>query len=195
MSFITGTQAELLYSLPSAVTKNTYTTQAAYTGVLGTNTVCSIPAGYFLSDNPNPVGRSLFLKAFGTIANTSTATFANAIGVNPVAGAITSPTPITINTAYTPTASITTGWFMEAWFTCTAFATSTMTLQVNGDVTYMTVASGGAVSTGPSQQIFNGTFTGLDPRVQQYVELFGTWSASAAGNTTTVQQMFLWGLN
>jgi hypothetical protein len=35
----------------------------------------------------------------------------------------------------------------------------------------------------------------LDPRVTQYVELFGTWSASAAGNTTTLQQMVLWGLN
>lgn len=193
MSFITGTQAELLYSLPSAVTKNTYTTIAAYTGVLGTNTVCSIPAGYFLSDNPNPVGRCLYLKAFGTIANTSAATFANAINVNPTAG--TSTGNITINTAYTPTASVTAGWFLEAWFTCTAFATSTFSLQCNGDVTYMTVASGGAVSTAPSQQVFSGTFTGLDPRVQQYVELFGTWSASAAGNTTTVQQEFLWGLN
>lgn len=193
MSFNTGTQTELLYTLSSAITKNTYTTQAAYTGVLGTNTVCSIPAGWAMSDNPNPVGRSLYLKAFGTIANTSTATFANAINVNPTAGTTTGN--IVINTAYTPTASVTAGWILEAWFTITAYASSTMTLQCNGDVTYMTVASGGAVSTAPPQQIFNGTFTGLDPRVQQYVELFGTWSASAAGNTTTVQQMLLWGLN
>jgi hypothetical protein len=35
----------------------------------------------------------------------------------------------------------------------------------------------------------------VDPRVELYIELFGTWSASAAGNTTTLQQMFLWGLN
>jgi hypothetical protein len=27
------------------------------------------------------------------------------------------------------------------------------------------------------------------------VELFGTWSASSASNTTTVQQMLLWGDN
>jgi len=31
--------------------------------------------------------------------------------------------------------------------------------------------------------------------VINYVELFGTWSASNAANTTTVQQIFLWGLN
>ena len=42
---------------------------------------------------------------------------------------------------------------------------------------------------------FTGTHTGIDPRVVNYVEVFGTWNASAAGNTTTVQQMFLWGLN
>lgn len=193
MSFISGTQAELLYTLSSAVTKNTYTTQAAYTGVAGTNTLCSIDAGFFRGTDPNPVGRALYLKVWGTIANTSAATFANAININPTAGTATGN--IVINTAYTPTASVTAGWSLEAWFTCTAFATSTFTLQANGSVEYMTVASGGAVSTAPSQQIFNGTFSGLDPRVQQYVELFGTWSASSASNTTTVQQMFLWGLN
>lgn len=193
MSFITGTQCEVLYSLNTAITKNNYSAIAAYTGVLGTNTVCSIPAGFFIGLNPNPVGRALYLKAFGTIANTAAATFANAINVNPTAG--TSTGNITINTAYTPTASVTAGWFLEAWITCTAYLSSTMTLQCNGDVTYMTIASGGLVSTAPSQQVWNGTFTSLDPRVQQYVELFGTWSVANAANTTTVQQMMLLGLN
>lgn len=193
MSFVTGTQVELLYSLPAAVTKNTYTTIAAYTGVLGTNTVCSIPAGWAMNEGVNPIGRALQLKAMGTIANTAAATFANAINVNPTAG--TSTGNITINTAYTPTASVTAQWVIEAWFTITAFATSTMTVQSNGTVTYMTAASGGAVSTAAPQQIWGGTFTGLDPRVTQYVELFGTWSASNAANTTTVQQMLLYGLN
>ena len=193
MSFVTGTQAELLYTLNASITKNTYTTIAAYTGVAGTNPVCAIPAGWLINENPNPVGRALFFKAFGTIANTAAATFANAINVNPTAG--TSTGNITVNTAYTPTAAVTAGWFVEAWLTCTAFATSTCTFQCNGTVTYMTVASGGAVSTAPPQQVFSGTFAGLDPRVAQYVELFGTWSASSASNTTTVQQMFLWGLN
>ncbi len=193
MSFWTGTVTELLYSLSSPVTKNTYTAQAAYTGVAGTNTVCSIPAGWARSDNPNPIGRTLHLKAFGTIATTSAATFANAINVNPTPGTTTNA--IVINTAYTPTAAVTAGWFLDAFLTVTAFATSTMTLECDGAVTYMTVASGGAVSTAAPEQIFTGTFTGLDPRVEQYVELFGTWSASAAGNSTTVKQMLLSGLN
>jgi hypothetical protein len=193
VSFTTGTQAELLFSMPASVTKNTYTTIAAITGVAGTNEVCSIPAGLF-GPNPNPVGRSLLLEVWGTIANTAAATFAMNINVNPTAG--TSTNNLAINTAYTPTASVTAPWRMRAYLTCTAFATSTFTLQANGTVTYQTVASGGAVQTACPQADFTGTFaTSMDPRVQQYVELFGTWSSSSSSNTTTVQQMFLWGLN
>lgn len=193
MSFNTGTQVEILYSLNTAITKNTYTTIAAYTGAVGTNTVAAIPAGWAMNEGVNPIGRALQLKAMGTIANTAAATFANAINVNPTAGSSTGN--ITINTAYTPTAAVTAQWVLESWMTITAFATSTMSLQINGIVTYNTVATGGAVSTAAPQAIFGGTLTGLDPRVTQYVELFGTWSASSASNTTTVQQMLLYGLN
>src|SRR5437763_16341430 len=87
MSFITGTQAELLYSLDSSITKNTYATEAAFTGVLGTNRVCAIAAGCFSNDNPNPVGRPLYLHVEGTIATTAAATFAVNLGLDPTAGA------------------------------------------------------------------------------------------------------------
>ena len=192
MSFITGTQAELLYTLPATVTKNTYTTQAAYTGVAGTNPVCSIPPGWLISANPNPVGRSLYLMVYGTIANTAAATFAVNLGLDSAAGTIANS--LAVNAAYTPTASVTAPWLLEAWYTCTTFSTSSAVFQVNGWVRYESVASGGAPTTTGQVSGFTGTQTG-DPRVQQYIELFGTWSASSASNTTSVQQMFLWGLN
>ncbi len=195
MSFTTGTQAELLYTLPSAVTKNTYTTQAAFPGVLGTNTVCSVSPGWLLNDSPNPVGRALYLKAMGTVANTAAATLAMALGLNPIAGAVTTPTPITVCAASTPLAATTTLWSVEAWFTCTTFATSTATYQINGSVRWGNAATGGAVVASDQTGDFQGTFANVDPRVQLYVELFGTWSVSNVANTTTVQQMFLWGLN
>jgi|SRR6516162_1054276 len=193
MSFFSGTQTEVLYALAAPVTKNTYTTIAAYTGVAGTNPICSIPPGWALNDNPNPISRGLYLHAEGTIANTAAATFANAININPTVA--TSTSNITINAAYTPTASVTAPWHLDAWMTITAFATSTMTIQCNGRIVYESVATGGAPTTTSQASGFSGTWTGLDPRVQQYVELFGTWNASAAGNTTTVQQLFLFGLN
>jgi hypothetical protein len=193
VSFTTGTQAEVLYTLNASVTKNTYTSIAAYTGVAGTNTVCAIPAGWAINEGVNPVGRALMLKVEGIIANTGAATFANAINVNPTVA--TSTGNITINTAYTPTAALTAPFHVEAYMTVTAFATSTMTLQINGKVEYESIAAGGAPSTGRQAAGFQGTIASLDPRVTQYVELFGTWSASSASNTTTVHQMLLFGLN
>ena len=194
MSFVTGTQAELLYSLTSAITKNNYSAQAAFTGVLGTNTVCNIPAGWLNSgSNPNPVGRSLLLEVWGNTATTSAATLAVALGLDPTGGTINQS--ITVAGALAPTAAVTCPFYLTARYTCTAYATSTATYQVNGTWRVESVASGGVPTTAAQCSGFAGTHTGVDPRVINYVELFGTWSVGAAGNTTTVQQMFLWGLN
>ncbi len=193
MSFTTGTQTELLYSLPAAVTKNTYTTEAAFSGVLGTNTVCKIKAGWLIDNVPNPVGRSLLLEAWGTIATTSAATFAVNLGLDVTAG--TKVNSIGVYTATAPTAAVTAPWYMTARYTCTAFASSTASYQVNGIWRQEAVASGGALGATGMGTGFQGSLTGIDPRIDMFIELFGTWSASASGNTTTLQQEFLFGLN
>jgi len=195
VSFTTGTQTELLYTLQAAVTKNTYTTEAAFSGVAGTNPLCSLPAGYFASEVPNPVGRSLYLKCAGTIATTSAATIAINLGFDSAAG--TKANSVTVMAATAPVAAITATWALEAWYTCTAFVTTQMTLQVNGTYRMEGAAAGGAAVATALATGFQGSISGatMDPRVQYYIELFGTWSASAAGNTTTLQQMLLFGLD
>lgn len=193
MSFFTGTQSELLYVMPAAVTKNTYTTIAAFSGVAGTNTVCSIPPGFLTNENPNPVGKTLLLEAMGTIATTAAATFAVNLNINPTVA--TSTGNIAVAGALAPTAATTCPFHLKAYITCSAFATSTATYQINGQWRVESVASGGVPTTAAQSSGFSGSIASLDPRVTQYVELFGTWSASAAGNTTTLQQMLLWGLN
>jgi hypothetical protein len=193
VSFGTGTIVEQIYSLPTSITKNNYTTQAAFTGVPATNTACLLPAGWLLNDVPNPIGRKLKLEVWGTIANTAGATFAVALGLDPTAGTIANS--ITINAAYTPTAALTAPWYLMATYTCTAFLTTTATFQVNGVVRYESVASGGAPTTTAQEAGFSGTHAGFNPRVDNYIELFGTWSAASASNTTTVQQMDLFGNN
>jgi hypothetical protein len=192
VSLTTGIPLEQLYSLSTAITKNNYSAQAAFTGVLATNTVCKLPGGWLANDSPNPVGRCLILEVDGTIANTAAATFAMALGLDPTGGTIASS--ITVNAAYTPLASNTTGWFFRAKYTCTAFLTSTATFQVNGTIRYENVATGGAPVTTAQCGWFQGTQT-LDPRIDNYIELFGTWSVANAANTTTVQQMDLFGNN
>lgn len=193
MSFLTGTQAELLYVMPAPITKNTYTTEAAFTGVAGTNVICKIPAGYFANDNPNPVGRSLYLQGWGVIANTAAATFAVNLGLDTTAG--TKINAVGVMAATAPVAAVTAPLHFEAWYTCTAFATTTMSLQVNGSWAQAGAASGGAGTAGALSSQFRGTLTGLSTTADLFIELFGTWSASSASNTTTVDQMMLWGLN
>ncbi len=192
MSFYSGTQAELLYTLPATLTKNTYTTEAAFTGVAGTNTVCSIPAGYFLNDNPNPIGRMLHYKAMGTVGNTAAATFVINLGLDTTAG--TKANATAVMTATAPPVAAGAPWFLDAFFTCTAYASTTFTLQLTGNFR-MESSNAGAAGSGPLCTGFSASITGLVPTTQYFIELFGTWSASSASNTTTVQQVMLWGLN
>lgn len=195
MSGLTGTQMELLYSLGANITKNTYTTEAPFSGVIGTNTVCRLQGNYFNNDNPNPVQRALYLLVRGTIATTSAATLAVNLGFDPTAN--TKANAIAVMSATAPVAAITAGFTLEAHYTCQAFVSSQLTLQVNGTWVMEGSASGGAAVATALRTAFSGTISGAtaDPRVDNYIELFGTWSASAAGNTTTINQMMLWGLN
>ncbi|SRR6266568_400009 len=192
MSFYTATNAELLYTLPAAVTKNTYTTEAVFSAVAGTTPVCLLPGNYFI-DNPNPVGRSLYLVARGIIANTAAATFAVNLGFDTTAG--TKANNVAVMAATAPVATFTAPFTFEAWMTCTAFASTTMTLQINGTWAMEGANSAGAAVATALRTSFQTSLTTLVPSTSYYIELFGTWSASSASNTTTLHQMLLWGLN
>jgi hypothetical protein len=193
VSFTTGTQAELLYVLPAAVTKNTYTTIAVLSAPAATAPVAKIQGG-LLASVPSPIGRAFYLKAFGTIANTAAATFFPSLSFGTTAGTVANNNALYAATA--PTASVTAPWGMEAWITCQAAGeTGGTTFQVNGRWDQAIVASASALSTAPWSQQFSFSVTGLLESTTYYVELAGTWSASSASNTTTLQQMFFWGLN
>lgn len=193
MSGYTMTQAELLYTLAAPVTKNTYTSSAVFSAPSATAPVAAIPAQYFGS-NPNGVGRALYLKAMGSIATTAAATFAPTLGIDSAAGTLANGQAIYAATA--PTAAVTAQWLLEAWITCQAVGQGGgMTLQVNGKWDQSILATGGALSTAPFSAQFAGSVTGLLASTQYFLELWGVWSASAAGNTTTLQQMLLFGLN
>jgi hypothetical protein len=195
VSFYTGTQAELLYTLPAAVTKNTYTTQAIFSAPAATAPVPTVPAGYFINPPASGPGKALWLKAMGTIATTSAATFALGLGVDPTPGTIANATALIAATA--PTASVTAAFRFEAWITARAVAAGAgMTLQVDGqwEMDGATATAGAAVAAGLKNG-FSASITGLNSTLAYSLELLGTWSASAAGNTTTLNQMFLLGLN
>jgi len=193
MSGYTMTQNELLYNLPAAVTKNTYTTQAPISAVASTSIPRAlVPAGYF-----GVVGKSLRVTARGTIANTAAATFIFAGGLDAAAGTIAGSGGATLFTsaALTPTASVTAQWDMDFDITCQAVGNLGTTLQCNGKILVSSVASSGAWNSTAQAAFFGNNLTGLNNEISLFLELFGTWSASSASNTTTLQQMRVYGEN
>lgn len=194
MSFYTGTQSELLYTLPAAVTKNTYTTQAILSAPAATAPVAQIPGGYFMNPPAFGPGKALYFKALGTIANTAAATFSPAFGVDPTPGTIANAT--TIAAAVAPTAATTTVWNLEMWITARAVGqTGGLTLQVDGRWAQEVTASAAAPAASALTTGFSVSITGLQGQLAYALELLGTWSASSASNTTTLNQAFLFGLN
>lgn len=186
MSGYTMTQPELYYALPAAITKNTYTSQAPISAIASSSVPrCVVPALYF-----NQVGKAAHVKAWGTIANASAATFIFAAGLDAAAGTIGGTGGATLFTtaALTPTASVTAPWFLDMDITCQAVGNLGTTLQVNADLTVNNVASSGAWGTGSQETMCANTLTGLNNEIALWLELFGTWSASSASNTTTLQQ-------
>lgn len=195
MSFYTGTQTELLYTLPAAVTKNTYTTQAIMSALAASAPVATIPANYFINPPASGPGKALFLKALGTIANTASATFALGLGIDPTPGTIANAQALSTTIA-PPGGTTTCEFHIEAWITARVVGqTGGMTLQIDGSFVMDATGTGGTPSASSLRSGFGVSVTGLQGQLAYSLELLGTWSASSASNTTTLNQMFLFGLN
>jgi hypothetical protein len=201
MSFYTGTVKEQLYSLPTTVTKNAYTSQAILTAGgpsvtygVGQAPRCIIPANFFGS-NPNGVGRTLFGHIAGTMACTSAATIAVVLLWNPTPGTI-GTTLATPWPTLAPTAAVTCEWDFEFWITAAQAGAGTtgLTLQLNGRWQQSVVAAG-VLSTAPQWIMVDTSTASLNAESQAELALAGTWSASNAANTTTVKQFQLFGCN
>ena len=190
MSNLNPVGAELLYSLPANVTKNTFTTQAVIS-VPTSSTLphCIVPANYF-GAVPYGVSRSLLLVAKGVIGNTAAATFTGVLGWDTAQGTLAN------SITYWPILTVTNGalWQLDVWYTCQQVGSAGLTLQVNGEYRQSVVASG-TLSTAPQSVMFQTALTGINAESLAYIELWGTWSASNSLNTTTVNQMQLFGLN
>jgi hypothetical protein len=191
MSGYTMTQTEALYTLGAAVTKNTFTSNAIITATSAAARAL-VPQNFFAAV-PNGIGRGLYGHMEGTVATTAAATVAITL--------IWDPTPGTIGTTLAtpwptlaPTAAVTCLWSLDFWITAQAVGAAGLTLQCNGEWRQSVVASG-TLSTAPQTVKFQSNTTGLNSESQAEIALAATWSASAAGNTTTVQQFDLFGLN
>jgi hypothetical protein len=190
MSFYSGTQAEVLYSLPAPITNTAFTTQRVVSAPTATAPVATIPAGFFGSV-PNGVGRALLIRGFGTLANQATAaTLAPVLALDAAAGTLLAAGTIFTLPAITPTASTVVPFNFEIYVTANVVgATGGTTLQCNGEWRHSVAATSTIpVATNLNTHVST-SLTTLSAGAQLFPELWCTCSAS--GTTAIVLQQFL----
>lgn len=192
MSFYTGTQAEVLYSMVTPVT----TTVSGTTQVLasaGSGAPRAIlPANFFGYQN---IGRTVLVMGRGTqTTSAGNPTLKLDLGLDTTAGTNANNTPLYPATALTP--SITgLGFQFDALIVCSAVSSTTTTLQVNGKIEFGTTAAGTAASAAYFSNWYNTQLTTYNSEIQSFVELFVTWGTNTAGNSMILKEFVVMGLN
>jgi hypothetical protein len=201
VSFVTGTQCELLYALPASATAVTAASATVLSASSTTNPAFQLPA-YFFS-NTYGVGKSLLLKGGGWFTVGSTAvTDIFQVGLDTTAGTLA--TVIAKTGTFTTVASVTDGAFdFEVMLTATAIGSSG-TLNAVGHMHWGPANNAAA----PTQSAYSSTLSGqpmmigtpqtavsFNNSTAYFLELFNTWSVTTGAPTITLTNFFVFGLN
>jgi hypothetical protein len=198
ISFLTGTQAELLFSMPAngAAVSGTVTTGTAalITPIGGATTPAFFLPAYFFGDTYG-VGKSILIQGGGTLANgATTETLQLGIYIDTTIG--TPGTALCRTGAFSPFGASTaqTGaFFFEALITATSVGTAA-TLNAVGRV-----FTGQAGTTGTAAgSVFlmgSGTQPTFNNSSGYFIELYASFGATTTSQTVTLTNMLVWGLN
>ena len=195
MSFLTGTNTELIYaSLNAGTAKNTFTSEVTINDTAGMGVQCHLPPDFWLANNGQP-GRGIKIIAEGIFSSTATPTYTFTIRSGAAAN--------TTSAILLGSAAITTGsgvsnqyWRLEGEVVLTAIgaAGTNSTVRGIGYILAPGAASpfiypvyGGAASPG--------TVATLDTSITNYINFNVACSASSASNTITLQKLQVFGLN
>lgn len=207
MSFITGTQTELLYAMPAkgaavVAAASTVMTQANAGGVAGG--AYQLPAGYF----SGAAARSLLIKgggygSVGSTADTLTITF----NLDTTAGTALAGGLLGGTGAITPVISVSYLWEFELMVTATATGVSAGVLQTIGHLnigqtatpnaqaptigTWAAASSMNTISLGG----VNAGLASVNTQISYFVEAFAAWSATTGAPSITLSNFYVFGLN
>lgn len=195
MSFITGTNAELLYANTTAGTaKASFTSEVQINDTTGMGVQAHLPPDFFLP-NPTAVGKGIRIVARGILSSTGTPTYTFTVRSG---------------TAGSTTAAILLG---SAALT-TGSGVSNQPFELQGDVYLVSQGAAGANSTvrgtgmivcpglattiagvGAGASLTTPTATTFDCSITNFVNFNVTCSASSSSNTITLQSLQVYGLN
>lgn len=196
MSFITGTNTELIYaSTTPGTAKNTFTSEVQINDTAGMGPQAHLPADFWLPQN-NQNGRAIRIVARGILSSTSTPTYTFTVRFG-AAGNTTSAI-VAGSAAITTASSISNkGWEFEADIIMKTIA---------GAGTNSTVVGSGFVTSpagfaSPFQyELWGGaaqpgTVATVDTSIVNYINFNVACSASSASNSIQVLQLLVFGLN
>ena len=197
MSFVTGTQAELLYSMPASGSAVSGTVTTGTAALIGGGSGANLPAyqlpAYFFGDTYG-VAKSMLIQGGGTfVTEGTTQTGKLALYLDTTIG---TPGTLLMSTgAFDPTASVAQGTFMfEALITCTAVGTAG-TLNACGRLYWGNSASNTGTVAGAIYLMGTAGTVAFSNATAYYLEPFFSWGATSTGQTITLTNYLIWGLN
>lgn len=197
MSFITGTNDELIYaSVAAGTAKASFTTEIGINDTAAMGPLAHIPPDFWAFNN-NGIGRGLRITARGIIASTATPTYTFTVRL----GAASSITAAILwgTAALTTTSGLaTTGWKFEGEFLMKTIGAAGANSTGTGVGAF--ICGGFSTATAPYFPAWGaaatpGTVATVDTSITNYINFNVACSASAPGNTVTLQSLLIEGLN
>lgn len=194
MSFVTGTNTELIYASTTAGTaKASFTSEVQINDTAGMDVQAHLPPDFWLPSQRSE-GQGIRIVARGILSSTGTPTYTFAVRLG-AAGSTSAAIAL-------GSAALTTG-----------SGVSNQIFQLEGDFVVTNIGATGANSSGQGVGLIwgsgfattinpvyggaatPGTVATLDTSITNYVNFNVTCSASNAANTITLQQLLVFGLN
>lgn len=195
MSFLTGTNTELVYASTTAGTaKNTFTSEAQINDVAGMGVQCHLPPDFW-PPSPTAVGKGIKIIARGIISTTGTPNIT--LTIRSGAAGSTSAA-ILLGTAALATSSGITNqpWELQGDIFLVSQGAAGANSTVRG--TGMLICPGLAtavVGAGANASLTTPTATTFDASITNYINVNATFSASNASNSIQIQSLQVYGLN
>lgn len=196
MSFLTGTNTELLYaSTTSGTAKASFTSEVQINDVAGMGVQPYLPPGFFLPNLSQP-GRALKVVCRGLLSSTGTPNFTWTIRLG---SAGTTTAAIALGSAALTTGSGVSNqpWYLEGDIVLVSqgAAGANSSIRGTGMIFSPGLASPYMYGMGGNASLTTPVATTFDASITSYVGVNATCSASSASNSIQITSLMLYGLN
>lgn len=199
MSFLTGTNTELIYASTAAGTaKASFTSEVQINDTAGMGAQAFLPPNFWAigASKQQAIGRGFHVKASGILSSTGTPNYTFTIRLG---AAASTSTAIVLGSAALATNSGVSNAYWELWgdviLESLGAAGTNSTVRGTGLCICGSISTGSGMNSMYGGAASPGTVATVDTTITNYINFNVTCSANSASNTITLQQLLLSGLN